>query len=83
MTTTSNLNWIRRKIKDATFLLCDGTCRTGGLLTVEEDFLQKIADKRCKQGSSHRLGQEINAEAYKICKANLLLNGESKVLVSH
>ena len=46
------------------------------MLTVGEDVLQQIAKERGKQVSTHLYGQEINAETYAICKADLLLKGE-------
>ena len=46
------------------------------MLTVAEDVLQQLAAERGKQVSTHLYGQEINAETYAICKADLLLKGE-------
>ena len=66
------------EIEDGTYLLYDGACGTGGMLTVAEDVLQQLADERGKQVSTHLFGQEINAETYAICKADLLLKGEGE-----
>ena len=66
------------EIEDGTYLLYDGACGTGGMLTVGEDVLQQLADERGKQVSTHLFGQEINAETYAICKADLLLKGEGE-----
>ena len=66
------------RIESATYLLYDGACGTGGMLTVGEDVLQQIAKARGKQVSTHLFGQEINAETYAICKADLLLKGEGE-----
>ncbi len=66
------------EIDDGTYLLYDGACGTGGMLTVAEDVLQRIATERGKQVSTHLFGQEINAETYAICKADLLLKGEGE-----
>ena len=63
-------------IKSSTYLLYDGACGTGGMLTVAEDTLQNIAKEHSKKASIHLYGQEINAETYAICKADLLLKGE-------
>ena len=62
-------------IKSGTYLLYDGACGTGGMLTVAEDTLQQLAAEEGKQVSTHLFGQEINAETYAICKADLLLKG--------
>ena len=64
------------QIKSATYLIYDGACGTGGMLTVAEDVLQQLAAERDKEVSTHLYGQEINAETYAICKADLLLKGE-------
>ena len=63
------------QIESGTYLLYDGACGTGGMLTVAEDVLQQLAAERGKQVSTHPYGQEINAETYAICKADLLLKG--------
>ena len=64
------------QIKSGTYLIYDGSCGTGGMLTVAEDVLQQLATERGKEVSTHLYGQEINAETYAICKADLLLKGE-------
>ena len=69
---------IADRIESGTYLLYDGACGTGGMLTVAEDVLQQIAKERGKQVSTHLFGQEINAETYAICKADLLLKGEGE-----
>jgi len=67
---------IADQITDGTYLLYDGACGTGGMLTVAEETLLQLANERGKQVSVHLFGQEINAETYAICKADLLLKGE-------
>ena len=64
------------EITSSTYLIYDGACGTGGMLTVAEDVLQQLAAERDKDISTHLYGQEINAETYAICKADLLLKGE-------
>ena len=64
------------QIKSGTYLIYDGACGTGGMLTVAEDVLQQLAADHGKEVSTHLYGQEINAETYAICKADLLLKGE-------
>ena len=65
-------------IKSGTYLLYDGACGTGGMLTVAEDTLQQLAAEHGKDVATHLYGQEINAETYAICKADLLLKGEGE-----
>lgn len=67
---------IADEIESGTYLLYDGACGTGGMLTVAEETLQKLATDHGKQVATHLYGQEINAETYAICKADLLLKGE-------
>ena len=66
------------EIKSATYLLYDGACGTGGMLTVAEETLRQLAAEHGKDVSTHLFGQEINAETYAICKADLLLKGEGE-----
>lgn len=67
---------IAEQIESGTYLLYDGACGTGGMLTVAEETLQELAGLHDKQIATHLYGQEINAETYAICKADLLLKGE-------
>lgn len=69
---------IADRIKSGTYLLYDGACGTGGMLTVAEETLKALAAERGKQVSTHLFGQEINAETYAIAKADLLLKGEGE-----
>ena len=64
------------RIESGTYLLYDGAVGTGGMLTVGEETLQEIARTHDKQVATHLYGQEINAETYAICKADLLLKGD-------
>ena len=66
------------ELQSGTYLLYDGACGTGGMLTVAEETLQQIAAEQGKQVSTHLYGQEINAETYAICKADLLLKGDGE-----
>lgn len=67
---------IKDRIESGAYLLYDGACGTGGMLTVAEEALQDLADSHGKQVTTHLYGQEINSETYAICKADLLLKGE-------
>ena len=64
-------------IKSATYLLYDGACGTGGMLTLAEETFKTLAAEHGKMVSTHLYGQEINAETYAICKADLLLQGDN------
>ena len=67
---------IADEIESGTYLVYDGACGTGGMLTVAEETLKDLAQRHGKQVATHLYGQEINAETYAICKADLLLKGE-------
>jgi type I restriction enzyme M protein len=67
---------IADQIESGTYLLYDGACGTGGMLTVAEETLQQLAEQHGKQVATHLYGQEINSETYAIAKADLLLKGE-------
>jgi type I restriction enzyme M protein len=64
------------QIESGSYLLYDGACGTGGMLTVAEERLQALAKARGKQVVTHLYGQEINPETYAVCKADMLLKGE-------
>ncbi|MCY3758178.1 MAG: class I SAM-dependent DNA methyltransferase [Acidobacteria bacterium] len=66
------------QIRSGTYLLYDGACGTGGMLTLAEETLSQLASEHGKEVSTHLFGQEINAETYAICKADLLLKGEGE-----
>ncbi len=69
---------IADQIQSGTYLLYDGACGTGGMLTVAEETLQQLATEHKKKVATHLYGQEINAETYAIAKADLLLKGEGE-----
>ncbi len=69
---------IEAKLKSGTYLLYDGACGTGGMLTVAEETLTAIAAKRKQQITTHLYGQEITPETYAVCKADMLLKGEGE-----
>ena len=69
---------IADRIESGTYLLYDGACGTGGMLTVGEETLQQLAKQHGKEVATHLYGQDINAETYAICKADLLLKGEGE-----
>src|SRR2546428_1759305 len=66
------------QIESGSYLLYDGACGTGGMLTVAEETLQQLAKQHGKEVATHLYGQDINAETYAICKADLLLKGEGE-----
>jgi len=69
---------IADEIESGTYLLYDGACGTGGMLTVAEERLRSLARERGKEVSIYLYGQEVNPETYAITKADLLLKGEGE-----
>ena len=69
---------IADQIESGTYLLYDGACGTGGMLTVAEETLKQLSQEHGKEVSTHLYGQEINSETYAIAKADLLLKGEGE-----
>ena len=64
------------EVRSTTYLVYDGACGTGGMLTVAEETLAQLASERCKEVSIGLFGQEVNPETYAISKADLILKGE-------
>lgn len=69
---------IADQIKDATYSCYDGACGTGGMLTVAQDRLNRIAAENGKKVSIHLFGQEIQSETYAIAKADMMLKGDGE-----
>jgi len=67
---------IADSIESGTYLVYDGACGTGGMLTIAEERLLTLAKTHNKEVSIHLYGQEVNPETYAINKADLLLKGE-------
>ena len=64
------------KVSSSTYLVYDGACGTGGMLTVAEETLAQLASEQGKGVSIDLYGQEVNPETYAISKADLILKGE-------
>ena len=67
---------VAEEIRSGTYLVYDGACGTGGMLTVAEETLTQLAGEQGKEVSIHLYGQEVNPETYAISKADLILKGE-------
>jgi type I restriction enzyme M protein len=52
---------IADRIEAGTYLLYDGACGTGGMLTVAEETLLELAAAHGKAVATHLYGQEVNA----------------------
>ena len=67
---------VANEVRSGTYLVYDGACGTGGMLTVAEETLTQLAREQGKEASVHLYGQEVNPETYAISKADLILKGE-------
>ena len=63
-------------IQSGTYLVYDGACGTGGMLTVAEETFTRLAIEHGREVSVHLYGQEVNPETFAISKADLILKGE-------
>ena len=66
------------RIESTTYLVYDGACGTGGMLTVAEETLTRLAGERGRDVSVHLYGQEVNPETYAISKADLILRAKDR-----
>ena len=69
---------IADQVKSGTYLVYDGACGTGGMLTLAEETLTQLATEQGKEVSVHLYGQEVNPETFAISKADLILKGEGR-----
>ncbi len=63
-------------IQSGTYLVYDGACGTGGMLTVAEETLVKLAADHGKEVSVHLYGQEVNpasGAAGRVCGCRLIV----------
>ena len=67
---------VAEEVRSGTYLVYDGACGTGGMLTVAEETLTQLAREQGKEASVHLYGQEVNPETYAISMADLILKGE-------
>jgi len=69
---------IADQIQSATYLVYDGACGTGGMLTVAEETLRQLAADNGREVAIHLFGQESQPETFAITKADLLIKGEGE-----
>ena len=66
------------KITDNTYLIYDGACGTGGILTKSEERINQLAKKANKKINTHIYGQEKQPETFATCQADLLIKGDGE-----
>jgi type I restriction enzyme M protein len=65
------------QIESGTYLVYDGACGSGGMLTEAEKFFLRLASEQGKRVSLELYGQEVNPETYAICTADMLIQGRN------
>lgn len=66
------------KITDTTYSIYDGACGTGGILTIAQERISQIAKEKGKNVNINIYGQELLADTYATCKADLMISGHVK-----
>ncbi|WP_026907438.1 type I restriction-modification system subunit M [Paucisalibacillus globulus] len=68
---------IADKIESSDYLIYDGACGTGGMLTESQNFLKELAANKGKKINLGLYGQEVQPETYAICKSDMMIKGNS------
>ncbi len=65
---------IADKLKDASYLIYDPACGSGGMLTEAELYAQELTGGKAK---FELFGQEVNPETYAVCTSDMLIKGDN------
>ncbi|WBX80331.1 class I SAM-dependent DNA methyltransferase [Virgibacillus salarius] len=68
---------IADKIESSDYLIYDGACGTGGMLTESQNFLKELAANKGRKINLGLYGQEVQPETYAICKSDMMIKGNS------
>ena len=68
---------VAEQVESGTYLVYDGACGSGGMLTEAEKYFTELAEARGKRVSLELYGQEVNPETYAICTADMLIQGRN------
>jgi len=66
---------VKDKITDNTYTIYDGACGTGGILTIAQEEIERIANEQGKKVRTAIFGQELQPDTYATCKADLMISG--------
>ena len=66
---------VKDKITDNTYSIYDGACGTGGILTIAQEEIERIANETGKRVRTNIFGQELQPDTYATCKADLMISG--------
>ncbi len=59
--------------------LYDPACGTGGMLSVSQDYVRELNE----DANLHVFGQELNAETFATCRADMLIKGQGASRITH
>ena len=68
---------VSTKVKNTPLSIYDPCAGSGGMLSLSKEFLQSSESKIEAKGDIFTFGQEISPETYALCKADMLLKGET------
>lgn len=66
---------VNDKLTDNTYTIYDGACGTGGILTIAQEEMERVALEQGKNVKVSIFGQELQADTYATCKADLMISG--------
>lgn len=66
---------VKDKLTDNTYTIYDGACGTGGILTIAQEEMERVALEHGKNVKVSIFGQELQADTYATCKADLMISG--------
>lgn len=69
---------IADQLEDNTYSIYDGACGTGGILTISEEEMKRLAKERGRKININIFGQELQPETFATCKADLMISGERR-----
>lgn len=66
---------VKDKLTDNTYSIYDGACGTGGILTIAQEEIERVANESGKRIRTSIFGQELQPDTYATCKADLMISG--------
>ncbi|GFO77316.1 type I restriction enzyme M protein [Bathymodiolus platifrons methanotrophic gill symbiont] len=71
---------VKEQLEEGTHLIYDPACGSGGMLTEAEKFIHDSEGLIQSKAFIRMYGQEVNAETYAICKADMMIKEEKPEL---
>lgn len=66
---------IKDQLVDSSYSIYDGACGTGGILTIAQEELMRVAKEKNVRAKVSIFGQELQPDTYATCKADLMISG--------